>query len=51
MKLTMHIQEATSWVSKTAGAITAGKAIQGLAVGVLLMAGTGMYFGISSGDD
>ena len=51
MRLTIHIAEVKNWVSRETGTITAGKAIRGLAVGVLLMAGTGMYFGITAGDE
>ena len=51
MRLTMHITEVKNWVSREAGIISAGKAIRGMAVGVLLMAGTGMYFGMTVGDE
>ena len=51
MKLTMHITEVKNWVSRGGGTITAGMAIRGLAIGVLMMAGTGMYFGMTAGDD
>ena len=49
MKLTMHITEVKNWVSREAGTIITGNVIRGLAVGVLLMAGTGMYFGMTAG--
>ena len=50
MKLTLHITGVKNLVSSRAGTITAGKAIRGLGVGVLLVAGTGMYLGITAGD-
>ena len=51
MRLTTHITDVKNWLFREAGTITAGKAIRGLAVGVLIMAGTGMYFGITAGDE
>jgi hypothetical protein len=48
MGLTMHIIEAKKLVSRGAATLTLGKAIRGLAVGVLLLAGTGMYFRMSA---
>lgn len=50
MRLTMHLTEAKNLVSRRWGSISAGQAIRGLAVGVLIMAGTGMYFGIIPGN-
>jgi hypothetical protein len=49
MRFGVRITEVKSWVSRGAGAITAGSAIRGLAVGVLLMAGIGMYLGMADG--
>ncbi len=51
MRLTMQIKEVKNLVSREAGTIITGNAIRGLAVGVLLMAGTGMYFGITAGGE
>ncbi len=51
MRLTTPITEVKNWVSREAGTIITGNAIRGLAVGVLLIAGTGMYFGITAGDE
>ena len=51
MGLTMHITEVKNWVSRGSGTITAGQAIRGLAIGVLSLAGTGMYFGITAGGE
>ena len=48
MRLTMHITEVKNLVSKRSETFTAGMAIRGLAIGVLLMAGTGMYFGMTA---
>ena len=50
MKLTMHITEVKNLVARRWGSITAGTAIRGFVVGVLIMAGTGMYFGIIPGN-
>ena len=51
MRLTIHITEVKHLVSRGAGTLTAGKAIRGLAIGVLLIAGTGMYFGITADNE
>jgi hypothetical protein len=49
IRLGVRITEAKDRVSLGAGAITAGSAIRGLAVGVLLMAAIGMYLGMVNG--
>ena len=49
MKLTKQIREGKNFVSRESGTIKAGKAIRGLAVGVIILAGTGMYFGMTAG--
>jgi hypothetical protein len=50
MKLTMHMTDVKNWVSRGVGTITTGNAIRVLVAGVLLMAGTGMYFGLTTSD-
>ena len=51
MRLTINITEVKHLVSRGAGTITAGKAIRGLAIGVLFIAGTGMYLGITADNE
>ncbi len=51
MRLTTPITEVKNWISREAGTIITGNVIRGLAVGVLLMAGTGMYFGMTGGSE
>ncbi len=51
MRLTTPITEVKNWVSREAGTIITANAIRGLAVGVLLMAGTGMYFGMTASSE
>ena len=51
MKLTKQIREGKNFLSQESGTIKTGKAIRGLAVGVLILAGTGMYFGTIVGGD
>ncbi len=48
MKLTKQISEGKNFVSRESGTIKAGKAIRGLAVGVIILAGRSRYLFISS---
>lgn len=51
MGRTMHMISVENWVSWGARTIIAGNTIRGLVTGVLLVAATGMYFGMSAGAD
>ena len=50
MKTTMGMDKAKVWISEKLGAKIATRVFRGLALGVLLAAGTGLYFSINQGE-
>ena len=50
MKTTMGMEKAKVWISEKLGAKIATRLFRGLALGVLLVAGTGLYFSINQGE-
>jgi len=50
MKTTMGMDKAKVWISEKLGAKIATRLFRGLALGVLLVAGTGLYFSINQGE-
>ena len=49
MSMKKGMKQAAAWIHDGLATITTGKMLRGLAMGILLMAATGMYFGMTSG--
>ncbi len=49
MSRMIGMKQAATWIHDGLGTITTGIMLRGLALGILLMAATGMYFGMTSG--